>query len=99
MFKLACSHFPSCSGCSYELSDCLPLFLKDFPFPLEIVSKDLTKWRMRSKLAIRGTNTAPLIGLFKKGSHTVLPIPLCLVHHPLINKTVRIVEELSLIHI
>ena len=94
MFKLKCSHFPSCSGCTYPLDNCLVPILKDFPFPLDTFYEDLTDWRMRAKLAIRGTSSKPLIGLFKKGSHTVLPIPFCLVHHPLINKTVHIVEAL-----
>lgn len=94
MSKLKCPHFTTCSGCSYELENVWPSFLENIPFPLQLVSQNLTKWRMRSKLAIRGTSDKPLIGLFKKGSHEVQPIPHCLVHHPLINEATRSLEKM-----
>lgn len=89
-----CPHFSTCSGCTYELDNVWPSFLKEAPFPLELISEELTKWRMRSKLAIRGTSSKPLIGLFRKKSHEVEPIPHCLVHHPLINESVQVVENM-----
>lgn len=42
-------------------------------------------WRHRAKMAVRGTSIHPLIGLFKRFSHDVFPIPECLVHHPHLN--------------
>jgi len=49
-------------------------------------------WRCRAKLAVRGTKEKPLIGLFKEGSHHVIDIPHCKVHHPLINNAVHIIR-------
>lgn len=45
-------------------------------------------WRCRAKLVVRGTPEEPLIGLYKAGSHQVIDIPNCCVHHPLINQAV-----------
>lgn len=94
MSKLHCPHFAFCSGCSHLLDKPWPSAINAIPFPLELISEHLTKWRHRSKLAIRGTTKKPLIGLFKKDSHQVEPIPHCLVHHPLINQAVETLKEL-----
>ena len=34
-------------------------------------------WRCRAKLAVRGTSTNPLIGLYEEGTHNVIDIPDC----------------------
>lgn len=91
--KVHCPHFAFCSGCTHLLDAPWPTFIKEAPFPLDLISEHLTKWRMRSKLPIRGTIAHPQIGLFKKKSHEVVEIPLCVVHHPLINKYVQILKE------
>lgn len=44
-----------------------------------------TGWRTRAKLPVRGTFLTPQIGLYKEGSHQVVEIPHCLIHHPSIN--------------
>jgi bifunctional non-homologous end joining protein LigD len=42
-------------------------------------------YRHRVRLAVRGRANNPKIGLFELGSHRVVHIPDCKVHHPLIN--------------
>eukprot|EP00959_Pyramimonas_sp_CCMP1952_P458353 9476479-Pyramimonas_sp.AAC.3 len=42
---------------------------------------DVHGWRCRVKLAVRGSPTKPLIGLFERNSHRVLPIPNCRYRH------------------
>jgi 23S rRNA (uracil1939-C5)-methyltransferase len=48
---------------------------------------------MRARLAIRGRLGSPKIGLFELGSHRVVHVPNCRVHHPLINKVAAIVRR------
>jgi len=43
-------------------------------------------FRHRARLAIRGRIGSPKLGIFEEGSHRVVHIPHCLVHHPLINQ-------------
>jgi tRNA/tmRNA/rRNA uracil-C5-methylase (TrmA/RlmC/RlmD family) len=81
---LNCLHFRECSGCTQNLSLEQPPLLKEalalYPFTFETGS--LFNWRTKAKLAVRAQG----IGLFKRGSHEVIPIPHCRVHHPLINQ-------------
>ncbi len=51
-------------------------------------------WRCRAKLAVRSPCT---IGLFEKGTHTVIDIPHCQVHHPSINKAVALLKNAGLL--
>jgi tRNA/tmRNA/rRNA uracil-C5-methylase (TrmA/RlmC/RlmD family) len=48
---------------------------------------------MRARLAIRGRVTSPKIGLFELGTHRVVHIPNCIVHHPLINRVADVVRR------
>jgi 23S rRNA (uracil1939-C5)-methyltransferase len=50
-------------------------------------------FRLRSRLAIRGRPGAPKVGMFQLGTHRVVPIPDCSVHHPLINRVVAVVRR------
>lgn len=96
-----CSHFDICSGCTRnEHIDLLPVleearqFFVDNGAPLfKMQIGDLTKWRCRAKLAVRGTPDAPQIGLFKKRSHQTINIPQCRVHHPAINQAVEMLRN------
>jgi 23S rRNA (uracil1939-C5)-methyltransferase len=45
-----------------------------------------TGFRHRARLAVRGRTRSPKIGIFTIGSHRVVDIPRCLVHHPLVNE-------------
>uniref|UniRef100_M1B1I6 Methyltransferase small domain-containing protein n=1 Tax=Solanum tuberosum TaxID=4113 RepID=M1B1I6_SOLTU len=104
---LNCTHFQSCSGCTQEynlhhpvvIDEAIGFFnklgIKDFSFD----SCRLWGWRCRAKLAIRGSSTNPLIGLYEEGTHNVVDIPDCKSHHPNINAAVQLLKKgLFLIH-
>nr|GLL26715.1 uncharacterized protein LOC109158177 [Ipomoea trifida] len=98
---LNCSHFEMCSGCSHEynlhhpvmVDEAMNFFKKlgvtDFTFD----SCRLWGWRCRAKLAVRGTSTKPLIGLYQEGTHNVVDIPDCRAHHPNINAAVQLLKR------
>jgi 23S rRNA (uracil1939-C5)-methyltransferase len=50
-----------------------------------VVSGSTRAFRLRARLAIRGRQSAPKLGLFEADSHRVVTIPDCSVQHPLIN--------------
>src|SRR4029077_18833517 len=43
--------------------------------------------------AVRGRPASPKIGIFQEGSHRVVDIPRCLVHHPLVNEVAAVTKE------
>jgi tRNA/tmRNA/rRNA uracil-C5-methylase (TrmA/RlmC/RlmD family) len=61
-------------------------------------------WRTRAKLAVRSVHSAngahgkadPLaLGLFARGTHDLVEIPECVVHHPRINQAARYVADVA----
>ncbi|MBS0604787.1 MAG: class I SAM-dependent RNA methyltransferase [Verrucomicrobia bacterium] len=91
---LKCEYFPLCSGCQRQgdissppvWEDVKSFFQRTAPdLSLALIVKEVTGWRTRSKLAVRGSSAHPEIGLFKQGSHQVVSIPTCPLHHPSIN--------------
>jgi len=50
-------------------------------------------FRHRARLAIRGRLGSPKVGLFELGTHRVVHIPKCSVHHPLINHVADVVRR------
>jgi 23S rRNA (uracil1939-C5)-methyltransferase len=48
--------------------------------------------RHRARLAVRGRAASPKIGIFQEGSHRIVDIPRCLVHHPLVNEVAAAVK-------
>ena len=59
-----------------------------------VVPSDITGWRTQAKLAVAPkssswANDGCQFGLFQRGTHNVLSIPDCAVHHPSINKAVH----------
>ncbi|XP_028772465.1 uncharacterized protein LOC114729604 [Neltuma alba] len=98
---LHCPHFQSCSGCTHELNLHHPIIVdeaanffekygvSDFTFD----SCKLWGWRCRAKLAVRGSSTNPLIGLYEEGTHNVVDIPDCKAHHPNINAAVDLLKR------
>jgi 23S rRNA (uracil1939-C5)-methyltransferase len=46
-------------------------------------------FRHRARLAVRGRAGRPKIGIFAEGSHRVVDIPSCPIHHPLINEAAQ----------
>lgn len=61
--------------------------------PVPVISGEMTGFRHRSRLAIRGRLGAPKIGLFELGTHHVVHIPNCVVHHALINRVASVVRR------
>jgi 23S rRNA (uracil1939-C5)-methyltransferase len=55
-------------------------------------------WRVRAKLAVRGKTGAPLIGLFKEGTHDVYELLDCPDHHPKINEAQKLIKEWMIRH-
>ncbi|XP_049393625.1 uncharacterized protein LOC125858006 isoform X2 [Solanum stenotomum] len=98
---LNCTHFQLCSGCTQEynlhhpvvIDEAIGFFnklgIKDFSFD----SCRLWGWRCRAKLAVRGSSTNPLIGLYEEGTHNVVDIPDCKSHHPNINAAVQLLKK------
>ncbi|KAG2497257.1 hypothetical protein HYH03_004841 [Edaphochlamys debaryana] len=80
--ELRCAHFGSCSGC--DLQSGLrrpPLYGEAVSYfrglgldSVEAVMGPAHGWRCRAKLAVRGNPGRPLLGLFRRGSHTVVDI-------------------------
>lgn len=97
---IRCPHFELCSGCQINTQvDHLELFVQAKSFlakhgfsNLQLRTGSPTGWRCRAKLAVRGTASHPLIGLYEKGTHKVVDIPLCRVHHPAINQAADILR-------
>ncbi len=99
---LKCDYFPLCSGCEIHGDVSSPPIwneIKEFfnhvapSTPISLVAGEVTHWRSRGKLAVRGTASKPEIGLFKHGSHQVVPIPTCPLHHPSINRVCATVKQ------
>jgi 23S rRNA (uracil1939-C5)-methyltransferase len=96
-----CPHFANCSGCTLDEEALLPpvykeaksYFEQEFNLNLKLESDKLIHWRLKAKLAVRGNVEHPLIGLYKRGTHEVMPINSCKVHHPLINEAQKQIKE------
>jgi len=63
-----------------------------------VVPSDVTQWRTQAKLvaAPRSSSWAKdgcTFGLYQRGTHQVLDIPNCKVHHPNINRAVQLLEK------
>lgn len=98
--QIPCVHFPLCSGCSINdnvdkppIYDPASQFFRSLGVSFIINAGSPIKWRYRAKLAVRGTSQEPKIGLYREGSHEVVAIPQCLVHHPAINRGVDRLRE------
>lgn len=53
--------------------------------PPSLVEGPAFGWRHRARLMVRGRAASPKIGIFQEGSHRIVDIPRCLVHHPGVN--------------
>lgn len=98
--NIHCPFFPTCSGCAFNKDANLPpvlkdveSFFKDLNVECNYKSDTVSKWRYRAKLAVRGSVENPLIGLFEAGTHNVISIPECRVHHPQINKAQQLITD------
>jgi tRNA/tmRNA/rRNA uracil-C5-methylase (TrmA/RlmC/RlmD family) len=60
---------------------------------IRVVSGATIGYRLRARLAIRGRQGAPKLGMFQLGSHRIVHIPNCVVQHPLINRVAAVVRR------
>jgi len=54
--------------------------------PPALLSGPALGYRHRARLMVRGRTAAPKVGLFQAGTHRIVDIPRCAVHHPRINE-------------
>jgi tRNA/tmRNA/rRNA uracil-C5-methylase (TrmA/RlmC/RlmD family) len=71
------------------LKQVLSFFQKN-NIPFNLITDGFESTRLKAKLAVR---KSAKIGLFKKGTHEVIDIPNCLVHHPSINQAVLFLRQ------
>lgn len=99
---LDCSHRPPCPGCPrFGLAGIAPAarqalgaLARTHGLPeVPIVSGPASGFRHRARLAIRGRVGSPKIGLFEAGTHHVVHIPSCCVHHPRVNQVAGVVRR------
>jgi tRNA/tmRNA/rRNA uracil-C5-methylase (TrmA/RlmC/RlmD family) len=91
---MVCPHRPPCPGCprfgvpglAIETRAKLDSLAQAHGLPSPaVVEGEPFSFRLRARLAIRGRLGAPRIGMFRQGTHEVVEIPHCAVHHPLVN--------------
>jgi 23S rRNA (uracil1939-C5)-methyltransferase len=90
---LSCPHLPPCPGCPrfgapdpapearQRLADLCAAHAARF----DVRTGARRHFRCRARLAVRGRQGAAKIGIFAEGTHRVVDIPSCQIHHPLIN--------------
>ena len=90
-----CPHRPPCPGCPrYGEPGLAPAALArlaalaaaaGLPPPASISAARFGH-RVRARLMVRGRASSAKLGIFEAGSHDVVDIPRCRVHHPLVNR-------------
>jgi 23S rRNA (uracil1939-C5)-methyltransferase len=58
-----------------------------------VVSGARLGYRHRARLAVRGRAASAKLGIFQAGSHRIVDIPRCRVHHPLVNRVAAAVRR------
>ena len=86
----ACSHRPPCPGCPRFGEPGIPAAARDallalahtagLPPPV-VIEGAADGHRCRARLAVRGRVASPKVGLFQEGTHRIVDIPACVVHH------------------
>jgi 23S rRNA (uracil1939-C5)-methyltransferase len=99
---LSCSHRPPCPGCPrFGVGGVDPGALAALSHfaarahlpPPSVCEGAQSGFRHRARLSVRGRAQNPKIGIFEEGSHRVVHVPSCVVHHPLINTVTRGVRD------
>lgn len=99
---LHCDYFPVCSGCDFQGQELTPpvfsslqdFFAKEAPnLEIPFIYQEPQGWRFRAKLAVRGSSNSPRIGLFQRGTHNVVSIPNCPLHHKAILKSYQQIKQ------
>ena len=98
----ACPHRPPCPGCprfgepgvaATRLAALEAFARAQGLADVGVVTGTPHGFRHRARLAIRGRTGTPKIGLFQSGTHRVVTVPRCSVHHPAINRAAAVVRE------
>jgi 23S rRNA (uracil1939-C5)-methyltransferase len=99
---ISCPHRPPCPGCprfgEHGISLAARGSLDELArvhglSAIQVDSQTTEGFRLRARLAIRGRVGSPKVGLFEAGTHRVVHIPSCRVHHPLINRVAAVVRR------
>lgn len=97
-----CPHRPPCPGCprfgregiAPAAWDTLEALARQHGLSgVPLIAGKSMQYRCRARLAIRGRLRSPKLGLFEFGTHRVVHIPNCGVHHPLINQVANSVRR------
>jgi tRNA/tmRNA/rRNA uracil-C5-methylase (TrmA/RlmC/RlmD family) len=97
-----CTHRPPCPGCPrYGEAGLDPALLARLArlgagaglAAPEVVGGPRLGYRVRARLMLRGRAASPKLGLFEAGSHRVVDIPRCRVHHPLVNEVAAALRD------
>ena len=96
-----CPHRPPCTACprfgeqgiARVAQEALDQLAASHGLPrVQALSGATRAFRLRARLALRGRQGTPKVGLFEADSHRVVTIPACSVQHPLINHVAAVVR-------
>ncbi len=97
---ISCSLFPLCSGCKLQKNVRFPPIWKEVVnfftaknITAELISKEITEYRSKVKLAVRGSFLLPQIGLFREGTHEIVDMPFCPLHYPVIDEACALIRK------
>jgi 23S rRNA (uracil1939-C5)-methyltransferase len=101
MWGHSCPHRPPCPGCprfgepgiAPRPRVAIEELARKHGLASTFVGGPAAGFRHRARLAIRGRMGSPKVGLFELGTHRVVQIPNCIVHHPLINRVAGVVRR------
>ena len=97
-----CPHRPPCPGCPrYGETGIAPaaravldaIARESGIAPPTVIEGAPFGTRHRARLMVRGRARSPKIGIFQAGTHDVVDIPRCRVHHPLVNEVGAALRE------
>ena len=98
----ACPHRPPCPGCprfgepdvSGDARRALRSLARGAGLPEPTIHRGApVGFRHRARLMVRGRPGSPKLGIFQEGSHRIVDIPRCVVHHPLVNRVAAVVKD------
>ncbi len=98
----ACPHRPPCPGCPNWFGSEVPDRAREVLEarvaatgidPPKVHLGQALGFRCRARLSVRGRAASPKIGIFQQGTHRIVDIPRCPVHHPTINEVVAALKQ------
>lgn len=102
MEPATCPHRPPCPGCprfgepgiAPAARVALEALAHQHGLPaVPVITGTTSGFRLRARLAIRGRRGSPKLGMFQLGTHRIVHIPDCSVHHPLVNRVAGVVRR------